>query len=267
MAKQATPSNSKKRAAIPMGVGVALGIALGAALGNTALGLAIGIVLGGVGTLWRKDLPMKTNRILFETIIITAIMLTGMLLIPRAKPLFALLPVAYLLIERPLRKRTWGDLGFNGRTFWTALRADWVLFVFLGFVVQPVTVLWAKAYFPEFLAHIQARLPFESGINWGILLPLLAFSLIGEEMTYRTLIQGRLALFVGTPAAIAIASLLFGLAHFAPGPGIVVFTDVALIVISSVLYGILFARHNNLWVVWLAHLLGDIFGLVVLFLV
>ncbi|WP_172450942.1 hypothetical protein [Candidatus Chloroploca asiatica] len=41
-------------------------------------------------------------------------------------------------------------------------------------------------------------------------------------------------------------------------------TDIGLIVVDSILYGIMFARRNNLWVVWLAHLLGDIFGLLVL---
>ena len=207
---------------------------------------------------------MKTNRILFETILVIAVTLLGMWFIPAAKTLFALIPVAYLLIERRLRKRTWNDLGFNGRTFWADLRANWFLFALTGFVIQPATVLWAKAYFPEYLVHVQARLPFESGIGWGILLPLLAVSLLGEEMTYRTLLQGRLAPFIGIPLAVGVASLLFGLAHFAPGAGIVVAVDVGLIVVDSILYGIMFARRNNLWVVWLAHLLGDIFGLLVL---
>lgn len=207
---------------------------------------------------------MKPARVLLETIIVTAVTLTGMLFLPSAKLLFALLPVAYLLIERRLRKRSWGDLGFKGRTFWADLRANWILFVFMGFVIQPATALWAKTYFPEFLLHVQARLPFEDGMSWGILLPLLAISLIGEEMTYRTLIQGRLSQFIGTPAGIGVASLLFGLAHFAPGPGLVVLTDVGLIVVSSLFYGMMFARRNNLWVVWLAHLSGDIFGLIIL---
>jgi membrane protease YdiL (CAAX protease family) len=187
-----------------------------------------------------------------------------MWLIPAAKTLFALIPVAYLLIERRLRQRTWGSLGFNIQRFWPDLRANWVLFFLLGFVIQPVIVLGAKYYFPAFLEHIQGRLPFESGIGWGVLLPLLAFSLLGEEMTYRTLIQGRLTPFIGTPAAIGAASLLFGLAHFAPGPGLVVLTDVGLIMVDSVLYGLMFARRKNLWPVWLAHLLGDILGLLVL---
>ena len=207
---------------------------------------------------------MKIKRILFETILVIAVTLLGMWFIPAAKTLFALIPVAYLLIERRLRKRTWNDLGFSGRTLWADLRANWFLFALTGFVIQPATVLWAKAYFPEYLVHVQARLPFESGIGWGILLPLLAVSLLGEEMTYRTLLQGRLAPFIGIPLAVGVASLLFGLAHFAPGAGIVVAVDVGLIVVDSILYGIMFARRNNLWVVWLAHLLGDIFGLLVL---
>lgn len=207
---------------------------------------------------------MKNKRILFETILVTAITLLGMWFIPAAKTLFALLPVAYLLVERRLRQRTWGELGFNVRTFWADLRANWLLFILLGFVIQPLVALWARTYFPAFLAHVQARLPFESGISWGVLLPLLAFSLMGEEMTYRMLIQGRLAPFLGVPAAIGVASLLFGLAHFASGLIVVVLTDIGLIVVSSIMYGVIFARRNNIWVVWLAHLLGDIFGLVTL---
>ena len=207
---------------------------------------------------------MKKTQILIETIIITAVALLGMLLIPPAKTVFALLPVAYLLIERRLRRRTWSELGFKIRTFWEDLRANWILFILLGFIIQPVIALGAKAYFPAYLEHVQARLPFETGIPWAILIPILAFSLIGEEMTYRTLIQGRFAQFIGAPAAVGVASLLFGLAHYAPGAGWVVFIDVGLIVVDSILYGVMFARRNNLWVVWLAHLLGDIFGLVVI---
>ena len=184
--------------------------------------------------------------------------------VPSAKLLFALLPVAYLLIERRIRQRTWGDLGFKPRTFWADLQANWGLFILMGFVMQPAIVFGARAYFPDFLAHVQARLPFDSGIGWLTLLPLLALSLVGEEMTYRTLIQGRLAPLIGIPAAIGVASILFGLAHIAPGPGLVVLIDVGLIVVDSVLYGVIFARRNNLWVVWLAHLLGDVMGLIVM---
>ena len=97
-----------------------------------------------------------------------------------------------------------------------------------------------------------------------MILPMLAVTLVLEELTYRTLIQGRLAWFLGAPAAIGVASLLFGLAHYAPGPALIVSVDIGLIVLDSILYGMIFARRNNLWMVWLAHLLGDILGLLVL---
>ncbi len=207
---------------------------------------------------------MKKHRILIETIVITLITLLGMLLLPMAKTFFALLPVIYLLVERRLRHRSWGELGFKIKTFWNDLRANWVLFILVGFLIQPLLVFWANQFFPAYLEHVQARLPFETGISWGILLPLLAVSLLGEEMTYRTLIQGRLVPFTGVWAAIGVASLLFGLAHFAPGPVPVVALDLGLIFIDSIIYGVIFARSKNIWLVWLAHLLGDIFGLLVL---
>jgi membrane protease YdiL (CAAX protease family) len=207
---------------------------------------------------------MKNKSVLLETILVTAVTLLGMWFVPAAKTIFALIPVAYLLIERRLRKRMWADLGFSIRTFWADLRANWLLFVLVGFVMQPVAALGAKAYFPEFLAHVQARLPFESGMSWGVLLPMLAISLVGEEMTYRTLIQGRLAPFIGAPAAVGVGSVLFGLAHYASGPALIVAVDVGLIVVDSILYGTMFARRNNLWVVWLAHFIGDVLGLLVL---
>ncbi len=90
--------------------------------------------------------------------------------------------------------------------------------------------------------------------------PILEHDFVSESK-FET---SRLTPFIGIPAAIGLASLLFGLAHFAPGPGPIVLADIGLIVVNSILYGVMFARRNNLWVVWLAHLLGDIFGLVVL---
>ncbi len=209
---------------------------------------------------------MKT-RILFETILIILASLLGMLFFPSAKTLFGLIPVAYLVVERRLRQRSWRDLGFTIGTFWSDLKANWMIFLLLGLVIQPAIVIWAKTGFPAYLAHVQARLPFEEGISWGILLPLLAFSLLGEEMTYRALLQGRLSEFIGAPSAIGITSLLFGLAHFSSGPPLLVLMDVGLIVVDSVLYGVMFARRKNLWPVWLAHLLGDISGLLALFYV
>jgi membrane protease YdiL (CAAX protease family) len=83
-------------------------------------------------------------------------------------------------------------------------------------------------------------------------------------MTHRTLIQGRLTPFIGTTVAIAVASLVFGISHYSPGPFEIVAVDISSIVFDSILFGIIYARSNNIIVSWAAHLLGDILGLVFL---
>lgn len=145
------------------------------------------------------------------------------------------------------------------------LRTAWVWFVLVGLLSQPITALLARVFFPEYLAHVQARLPFALDISLLALLPLLVVSLLGEELTYRALIQGRLALFIGGPVAILVASLLFGMAHLAAEPVLVVLVDVGMKVVDSIWYGIIFARTGNLMVTWAAHLLGDVLGLAVIF--
>lgn len=208
---------------------------------------------------------MKDNRILYETIIVTVASLGGILLLPQLKIIFSLLPIAYLLIERRMRQRTWADLGFKFNTFWADLRANWFWFVLVGVISQPAWLLIERATVPEIVDHIIGRLPFP--LTTGGLLVYavpLAIALVGEELTYRTLIQGRLTPFIGTIAAIIIASLIFGISHYSPGQFTVVVLDISSIVFDSILFGVIYARSNNLIVAWAAHFLGDVLGLVLL---
>jgi membrane protease YdiL (CAAX protease family) len=208
---------------------------------------------------------MKDNRVLLETIVVTIVSLGGILLLPQLKLIFTLIPIAYLLIERRIRNRTWADLGFKFNTFWADLRANWFWFVLVGVVSQPAWFLIERAVAPEIVDHIIERLPFPptAGGLFVYAIPL-AIVLIGEELTHRTLIQGRLTPFIGIPAAIAVASLVFGISHYSPGPFAIVALDISSIVFDSILFGIIYARSNNLIVSWAAHLLGDILGLVFL---
>lgn len=207
---------------------------------------------------------MKTKSILLEILIITTMTLLGMWFLPAYKTIFALLPLVYLLIERRLRHRTWNELGFKFYSSWTDLRANWIWFVLVGLISQPAVALLTKFFYPEFLEHVKARLPFGDGMGWTLILLLLAITLVLEELTYRTLIQGRLTPYVGAPLAIVIASILFGFAHYAPGSFWIVFLDVGMIIVDSVMFGIIFKRSGNLVVTWLAHFIGDVLGLLVI---
>jgi membrane protease YdiL (CAAX protease family) len=208
---------------------------------------------------------MKSTRILIETIIVAAISLGGILLLPQLKLIFSLLPIAYLLIERRIRHRTWTDLGFKFNTFWADSRANWFWFVLVGIISQPVWFLLERASALEIVDHIVERLPFPPTAGGLLVYALpLAIVLLGEELTHRTLIQGRLTPFIGIPAAIGVASLVFGLSHFSPGPFTIVALDISSIVFDSILFGVIYARSNNLIVAWAAHLLGDVLGLLFL---
>ena len=174
---------------------------------------------------------MKDNRVLLETIVVTIVSLGGILLLPQLKLIFTLIPIAYLLIERRIRNRTWADLGFKFNTFWADLRSNWFWFELVGVVSQPVWFLIERAVAPEIVDHIIERLPFPptAGGLFVYAIPL-AIVLIGEELTHRTLIQGRLTPFIGIPVAIAVASLVFGISHYSPGPFAIVALDISSIV-------------------------------------
>ena len=92
---------------------------------------------------------MKDNRVLLETIVVTIVSLGGILLLPQLKLIFTLIPIAYLLIERRIRNRTWADLGFKFNTFWADLRSNWFWFVLVGVVSQPAWFLIERAVAPS----------------------------------------------------------------------------------------------------------------------
>ncbi len=73
----------------------------------------------------------------------------GYVVPPVAQTFFCPAPSAYLLIERRLRKRSWGDLGFKGRTFGRICAPTGFCSWFMVFVIQPATALWAKTDFPR----------------------------------------------------------------------------------------------------------------------
>jgi len=203
---------------------------------------------------------MKTKRILIETLIVLALTFGGLIFLPQAKSVFAFLPIVYLLVERWLRKRSWTEIGFKFNTFWADLRANWGLVLLVGVIIQVIVVVGARAFFPEFLAHVAGRLPVSASALLGVL-PLLAILLLGEELSFRSLFQARLTPFWGLTLAILVSSLAFGFAHFNPGPINVVAVDIGLIMLDSFVFGIIYARSGNVLVAWLAHFLGDVVAL------
>ncbi len=198
------------------------------------------------------------RRVLWETLLVLFVSLGLGLIDPGLKAFSILLPVAYLIIERHLRKRPWRELGFDLKGFPAALKANWWLVMLAAFVMQALAVFGTRAFLPEFITHVVDRLPISIHNGWMILIPSLLLSTLGEEIVYRGFFQERLTWFIKAPLAIGIVSVVFALMHYSPGPLVVVVVDLGLIVIDSILYGAIFARSKNIFVAWIAHALADI---------
>jgi membrane protease YdiL (CAAX protease family) len=200
----------------------------------------------------------------WEIVLVMMLSLGVSLLAPSLKILGILVPVAYLVVERPLRKRTWTEAGFNIKAFPRELLRNlgWVLLVGVG--SQALSVFGTHFLLPDYSAHVLARLPLNMNVLSGATIVMLLFSTLGEELIYRALFQKHLSAFLSMSAAIGLSSLVFALMHYAPGPFSIVFVDMALVAVDSVIYGIIFARSNNVYVAWAAHFLADVCGMVFL---
>ncbi len=213
------------------------------------------------------DLKKQTASPWWEILVVMAVSLGISLVDSRLKGLGILIPLAYLLIERFLRKRSWTGMGFNIKTTPGELLRNlgWVLLVGVG--TQALAIFGGKYLLPEFFDHVIARLPIEiSTLNVGIFVALLLGTL-SEEIIYRALFQKRLTDFLPVWAAIGLSSVVFGLMHFAAGPALIVFVDIALVVLDSIIYGIIYARSNNVFVSWIAHFMADVVAIILLLMI
>jgi uncharacterized protein len=201
------------------------------------------------------------RRVLWETLAVMFVSLGLGLLDPGLKIFSILIPAAYLIIERHLRKRRWGELGFDIKGIPKALKANWVLIVLVSFGMQALPVFATRAFLPEFITHVVERLPISIHNGWLYLVPALLLSTLGEEIIYRGFFQERLSWFVGAPLAVVSVSIIFALMHFSSGSFWVVVVDLGLIFIDSLFYGAIFARSKNVFVAWFAHALADIIAM------
>jgi uncharacterized protein len=208
-----------------------------------------------------------TRRAGLEALGVFALTIIPSLLWPGFKVVSVFLPIAYLLVERRLRDRPWAELGFDVRGIRSVLAANWFLVLLVALVSPAATVLLAKAFWPAFLTHIESRIPLFDTTQPAALFGMLLFATLGEEMTYRSLFQGRLSWFVKTPIAIVLVSVIFGLMHWSEGDLVVTIVDVALVTLDSIIFGLIFSRGKNLYVAWLTHLLADAVGVALLILI
>ena len=187
--------------------------------------------------------------------------------------IFAYIMIVIYAVRRPLRMgRPWSELGLKPG-FVGDLKRVWYLSALVAVILPllPLGIAFLLGYGQELADHITARLPIDVGARAsltsvaGLLAVALVLTLV-EELVYRVTIQERLSWFIGTPAAILLTAVIFGLAHAVGTAGSpqIVLSDVAGVTLDGVLFGIIYARTHNLAVTWATHYAADVVGLLAL---
>jgi membrane protease YdiL (CAAX protease family) len=168
-------------------------------------------------------------------------------------------------------RRPWSEVGIK-RGFVSDFKRVLPLFVVVALILQilppPLGVSYALGFYSQEVAHITGRLTLTFGTAAVLVLASVVLTLL-EEAVFRVTIQERLSWFIGTPAAVLLASLLFGVAHEigASGSLPVILTDYGGVVLDGLFYGAIYAKTHNIAVAWAAHLTADLVGILVLFVI
>lgn len=199
--------------------------------------------------------------VLTELIILLVLTFAAQFLPQGPRMILTFAPLVYFVVEHVLRRRTWTEAGFNFRAIPHAFAANWFLILLVSVLIQFVVTWAARLWLPAFIDHVVARLPLAVGQTVGILPVIVGSIVVGaffEEVIFRALFQERLSWFLPTPVAIGVVSVIFGIGHWASGDPVIVGIDVLLVILDSILYGAIFARSKNIYVVWFTHCLANL---------
>lgn len=181
--------------------------------------------------------------------------------------------IIYIFIEFLVRKRSFSELGFKFRNLLTDIFHNWYWITFVAIALQFSYIIVGRYYFPEYIAHIKARMPSAVGTLSStktliIIIVAIVFNAIVslyEELIYRGFFLERLSWFIKPAYAILVPTLLFAAMHFTKGTASIVLFDLAGVLADGLIYGIIYYRTKNIYASWVAHFFANIIG-VMLFL-
>jgi len=238
-------------------------------LNNRILGACVGVSESGLNQP-AEIIPNTDSTQLYELTVIMLVTVALSILIQEIKGLMMLLPLAYLLIERRRRNRSWTEFGVKRGGYLNALKSNWHLIVLVVFVIQFIVIVGTSWFIPPFMEHIYSRIPWSPDAGIGVLagfLSMIIFVTFVEELVDRGMIQERFTNRYGLFIGIVIGSLFMTAMHWAPGDPFIVLLDLLAVFIDSAIYGLIYWRTWSIFVSWTVHLGVDIFDILLMILV
>lgn len=161
------------------------------------------------------------------------------------------------------------DEGLDIKTVLSKMKSKKIIILALiPIVIDVMQIVIEKAFFPEILEHMVARIPFE--IDPAKVIPIILQLLLlplGEEIALRAFYQKQMNKLTGFAPALIIASFIFAIGHFSYGNPAIVTVDLAGIFIDSIFYGLVFKETDNAWCSWISHSLADIAAVIVVMII
>lgn len=206
------------------------------------------------------------SMILLELILIMGISVFLFSLIPSLAWVYTILPLIYLLIERRIRHRPLKTLGIKYAGIIADLRTSLPIIILVAIGMQFTVIIGSYWLWPPLFLRLEDRVAFLQ-THFGSFAPAILFlSLIGlatllEELVFRGFVQERVSWFYNDSIAIITGALLMSIFHYSSGELPVVMIDLFFVFFDASLYGLIYMRSRNIFVAWAAHLLADLVGL------
>lgn len=180
------------------------------------------------------------------------------------------IPIIYVLMDSKCRGRKTADLGFKQTGLTEDLKRNAGLIVFSVVVLQGLIVWGGLLLIPSYIDYVAANRAWSVNMGFEIFF-LMLFSIplttLLEEIVFRGLLQERLSWYIGQKTAISIASMLFAAIHWAPSGSLIWLVDMIAIASGGFVYGVIYMRCRSVYVTWFAHVLADLHGIFLLFLI
>lgn len=211
-----------------------------------------------------------SKKVLIETVMIMLITLSSVFVSNvYLKYLLEAPAFLYLLIEMFVRHRSPRDLGLKIKQTPLDLVKNIPLLFLVTIVFQILPLLIGKFIMPAYIEHLRARMPaviqtisIKSIIVVIITLIITSLVCFYEELIYRGFFIERLSWFTKPYIAIVMSTILFACMHFTPGNSSVVLFDLAGVFFDGIIYSIIYFKTKNIYASFVAHVLADIFGII-----
>lgn len=134
--------------------------------------------------------------------------------------------------------------------------------------MDAVCVVLSMLFLPEYIEYESVRagafVPIEISISSILLFFVFA---LGEEIAWRAFFQNKSSKILPFIPALLLTSLLFTLGHYKQGNTIVVLFGLIFTFTNSILYGVIFYKTKNAWIIAFSHFVANIFEVILFILI